>query len=239
MKKNPEISIVIPAYNEEKYLPRTLESIANLSTNRSFEVILVDNNSKDKTAQIAKKFKNKFNIRVINEKKVGRGAARARGFKEAKGKIILSTDADTQVYPAWLDTLVEPIDSGAQAATLYCRVDDIPRIRRVILNSVTPVGMVLYRVIFGHYWLSGFSFAIRKEIYEKSGGFNPDLQSQEDLDLAFRVARVGKIKFIKRRPVTFSGRRFKKGLMLGLMDYFKGFTRAFLLKKNPYLDNPR
>lgn len=238
MKNNKiEVSIVIPAFNEEKYLSLTLESISKLN-NKDFEVIVVDNNSEDKTAQIAESFKTKINLRVVLEKKKGRGAARFRGFSEALGSMILSTDADTIVYPEWLDMMVKDIKGEIIATTSSCRIEDCPYLTRILFNFIQPASMVLYRIIFGHFWFSGFSFAILKSTYEKSGGFNPNLQVQEDLDLSFKVAKLGKIKFINK-PVIPSGRRFKKGLISGLFEYIKTFTEIFVFKKRAYLDNPR
>lgn len=238
-KVNIAVSIVIPAYNEEKYLSLALQSLTNLQTKKSFEVIVVDNNSSDNTAQLAKSFQDKLNLRVILEKKQGRGAARKKGFDEAKGRIIVSLDADTKVYPDWLDILTDPLLDGVVATTTSCKIIDCSSLTNVIFNFIQPKAMALYRIFSGHYWLSGFSFAILKSVYHKSGGFDPGLQAQEDLDLSFRVAKLGKIKFVNK-PVIFSGRRFKDGLLVGFYDYVRSFAEAFIFKKKSvYLDNPR
>lgn len=232
-------SVVIPAYNEEKYLGRTLNSLVNQQTDINFEVIVVDNNSTDKTSKVAQSFQDKLNLRVILEKKVGRGAARARGFEEAKGEIILSTDSDTLVFPTWVETLASGIKDNIIATSTSCKITDCSPITNSLFNFIQPVTMMLYRLFLGHFWLSGFSFAILKSSYIKAGGFDTKIQAQEDLDLSFRVAKLGKIKFINK-PVIFSGRRFQDGLLVGFFDYIKTFTEIFILKKrNTYLDNPR
>lgn len=87
-----QISIIIPAYNEEKGIAKTLQQIPK--SEKILEIIVVDNNSKDKTAEIAQKFKAK----IIKEKNQGYGYALLKGFKEAKGNIIITLDADAQ-YP--------------------------------------------------------------------------------------------------------------------------------------------
>lgn len=238
-KDNIAVSIVVPAYNEEKYLSLALQSLTGLQTKKTFEVLVVDNNSSDNTAKVAKDFQDKLHIKVILEKKQGRGAARKRGFDEAKGQVIVSLDADTKVYPDWLDSLTDPLQGGVVATTTSCKITDCSILTNAIFNFIQPTAMVMYRIFSGHYWLSGFSFAILKSVYEKSNGFDPSLQAQEDLDLSFRVARLGKIKFINK-PVTFSGRRFKTGLLVGFYDYVRSFAEAFILKKKSvYLDNPR
>lgn len=233
------ISVVIPAFNEEKYIKDCLFSLIDQETNLSYEVVVVDNNSKDATVEVAQTFKDKLNLRIIHEEKQGRGAARARGFKEAKGEIILSTDADAIVYPDWINTLVSGIGEEVIATTTSCKTLDLGFIKDAIFDFVQPTATILYRLIFGHYWLAGFSFAISKSVYIKSGGFNPNLQALEDTDLAVRVAKFGKIKFINK-PVIFSGRRFKKGLLSGIFAYIKTFILAYTLKREPvFMGNPR
>ncbi len=237
--KEIQVSVVIPAYNEEKFLTRTLASLVLQQTQKSFEVIVVDNNSGDNTAQLAKSFQNKLCLRVILGKKQGRGAARKKGFDEAKGGMIVSLDADTVTYPDWLDVLTDPLQNGVVATTTSCKIADCSPLTNAVFNFIQPKAMVLYRIFFGHFWLSGFSFAILKSVYEKSNGFDPALQAQEDLDLSFKVAKLGKIKFINK-PVIFSGRRFKDGLLKGTYDYIRSFAEAFILRrKTVYLDNPR
>lgn len=240
-KNNIAVSVVIPAFNEEKYIGNTLFSLlkSEQSTDINYEVILVDNNSSDKTVEVAQKFISGMDLKIITEEKQGRGAARARGFMEAKGGIILSADADTIFYSGWVEKLTNAIKEDIVAVSTSCKIIDSTPLTNAFFNFIQPILMVLYRIFFGHFWLSGFSFGISKEIYQKSGGFDSNLQSQEDLDLSFRVAKLGKIKFINK-PVIFSSRRFKRGLLAGFYDYLRSFTEAFVLKKKGvYLDNPR
>lgn len=240
-KNNIEVSIVIPAYNEEKYIGETLNSLlkSEQQTDIKYEIILVDNNSTDKTVEVARKFAAGMDLRIIKEASQGRGASRSRGFKEAQGKIILSADADTIFHKKWIEELKNNLKGDVVAVTTPCKIVDSTAINNAIFNFIQPIAMVLYRLIMGHYWLSGFSFGILKPVYEKSGGFDTSLQAQEDLDLSFRVAKLGKIKLINK-PVVFSSRRFKRGLIAGFYDYIRSFTEAFVLKKKRvYLDNPR
>ena len=159
MSKSVAVSIVIPAYNEEKYIENTLFSLlkSEQKTSISYEVILVDNNSTDKTVELAQKFTKGMDLRIIHERIQGRGVARARGFKEAKGEIILSADADTVFYKSWVDTLTAAIDGDVVAVTTSCRIDDSSPFTNAIFNFFQPILMVLYRIFFGHYWMSGFS----------------------------------------------------------------------------------
>lgn len=239
MKKNPKVSVIIPAYNEEKYLADTLKSLVDQKTDFDFEVIVVDNNSQDQTVKVALSFKDRLNIRVISEKKQGRGAARKKGFDQSLGYIVVSLDADTIVYPSWLQTLITPLKEEVVATSTSCKIEDCPFLTKFIFNVFQPWVSLLYRICFGHFWLAGFSFAMLRSDYIKSGGFDPILQAQEDLDLSFKVTKLGKIKFINQ-PVIFSGRRFKQGLIKGLYQYISTFIEAFFFnKKDIYLSNVR
>lgn len=241
MNKTPQVSVVIPAFNEEKYIGDTLFSLlkSEQETDIDYEVIVVDNNSKDKTVEVAQKFRDGMDLRIIEEKKQGRGIARARGFEKAQGRVVLSADADTIFYKGWIEDLFDQIKGEVVAVTSPCKVVDASYITNTFFNFIQPAAMVFYKVVFGHFWLSGFSSGILKSVYERSGGFDINLQAQEDTDLSFRVQKLGKIKFIKK-PVIVSGRRFKNGLITELTKYFATFLKANLLKdKNVYLDNPR
>lgn len=234
------ISVIIPAYNEEKLIADCLNGLVLQQTDKKFEVILVDNNSTDKTRLIAEKYKDKMDLKIITETKKGRGAARAAGFKKAKGNIFFSTDADTIVPPNWIDKFCEALEkSSAVALTGTLKVEDVTGFKKTLINNLSEPYMTSYRAIFKHYWLSGFSFAIYKAIYEKSGGFNPELTSQEDTDLAFRVSKLGKIKLIKDTPVIFSARRFKNGLVSGFLPYALTFATLFFQKKSSELPDVR
>lgn len=236
-----EVSVVIPAFNEEKYIEDTLFSLlkSEQKTDINYEVILVDNNCTDNTIERALKFKKGMKLRIIHEKKQGRGAARARGFEQAKGEVILSADADTIFYKGWIEELVSQIKGEVVAVTSSCKVADSSFATNTLINFIQPKAMVLYKLIFGHFWLSGFSFGILKSVYQAAGGFDVNLPAQEDIDLGFRVAKLGKIKFINK-PVVFSARRFKQGLLAGIYEYLKTFLEVvFLKQKNVYLDNHR
>jgi len=223
------ISVVIPAFNEEKSIGKTLESLTCQKTTEKFEVILVDNNSTDNTIITAQNFESRINLIIVREKIKGRGAARAAGFKKARGEIILSTDADTIVPANWIDRMVTCLKSDKRygAITGTCKFDDQPPLVNIFLNIFQPASMRLFKLVYGHYWLSGFNFGIYKKTYTKSGGFLQRLNAQEDIDLSFKVAKITKIKFVANLPVTASGRRFKNGIWRGTLSYISTFVGFF------------
>lgn len=226
------VSVVIPAYNEEKALPECLGSLVKQDFSKEeFEVIVVDNNSTDKTYSVAQKFKKRLNLRIVLEKKKGRGHARYTGFKIAKGKYILSTDADTKVPQSWIRKSVKYLEKDSVVAvTGPCKIQDCPPITNIVFNTMQPTAMTLYKLAFGHYWLNGFNFGVKKEVYKKSGGFNPNLNTMEDMDITKKIAKLGKIKCSYSLNVVFSGRRFKNGLIPGLIPYLRDYVGYFVFK---------
>ena len=215
----PSISVIIPAYNEEACIGACLRSLAGQAVDLRYEVVLVDNNCRDRTIERAREASEGLDLRIVRERIQGRGAARRTGFAAARGHLLFSADADTEYPVSWLRSFATALTmSGADAVTGCCRVDDLGRLKNALFNLAHPSTMRLYRLVFGHYWLSGFSFAIRRDIYHASGGFDPALNAEEDLDLSFRVSRIATISFIDL-PVTFSGRRFRQGLLKGSMEY--------------------
>lgn len=236
------ISIVIPAFNEEDNIIHCLNAFLKQTTKRQFEIILVDNASTDRTFEIAKQFANKLNINVISDPIKGRGHARYTGFKNALGNIILSSDADTIVPDEWIEKLASALANNPEiiAVTTPCKIIDCDEKTNRIFNRFQPFVMRIFSFFFGYYWLNGFSFGIRKDAYIKSGGFDLNLNAQEDIDLSFRVSKIGKILFLPNISVIFSGRRFKKGLIKGLWSYLSTFLNWYWgKKKNLQLDDVR
>lgn len=236
-----EASIVIPAYNEEDYIEACLKSLAWQKTKHKFEVIVVDNNSSDKTGEIARKFKDRLNIRVVVEKQQGRGVARWRGFEEAKGEIIFSTDADTILPEDWIERFMKYFQNEEiVAVTSLCNIDEPSKIDKAVFKFFVLLANEGHRIALGHYWMSGFSYAIRRETYIKAGKINKDLDALDDIDLGRRVKKLGKIKLVRNLPVLSSSRRFKNGVATGLLEYVKPFLKVAILKNKGFkMENSR
>lgn len=106
MGKSPIVSIVVPVYNAEEYLRRLLESIKK-QIFQDYELILVDDGSSDKSAEILEEYHSKDpRIHVMHQKNSGAAAARNRGIEEANGKYITFLDADDEIEPDMLREMV-------------------------------------------------------------------------------------------------------------------------------------
>lgn len=233
------ISVVIPAYNEEKHIVRCLDAFVAQQTTYPFEVILVNNNSTDNTEKLAKEYQSKITLHIILEKEKGRGHARATGFAKAKGDVILSTDADAIAPNDWIEQMGKVFEeSSVGAVTGTGRMIDASTFKNTLATYLLPYVMHFYALLHHHYWLTGFNFGIRKSIYLQSGGFR-QINGLEDIDLGFRVYKLGKIKY-KPIWVYMSGRRFDKSVLQGVYSYLTGYI-DYRVKKKPdiYLSDIR
>lgn len=227
--QNPFISLVIPALNEEKFLERTLQSVLGQEYN-DFELIVVDNNSFDRTPEIAKS----FGAKVVFEPRQGAGWARQKGFAEAKGEIIATTDADTVLPTDWLARIVEEFKKDKNLVGfggLYTLLSG-PILARIAVFYFAHLGWSIMRALCGNWSLPGANFAVKREAFLRIGGFNVELECYEDADLSSRLAKIGKVVLDPDFLVKTSGRRFKDGFFSGFAIYlFNAIIKAILKGK--------
>lgn len=118
LEKGPiEVSVVVIARNEEQKILPTLMSLADLATNRSTEVIVVDNGSTDRTPEIVER----AGARLVLQPKAGHGNARQAGMEAARGKYLFSADSDTLYRPTYIDTMLRGLEKeGVSAVFSIC-----------------------------------------------------------------------------------------------------------------------
>jgi glycosyltransferase involved in cell wall biosynthesis len=200
MKMNPEISVVIPTYNRSKILQRAINSIIS-QTFQHWELIVVDDCSTDNTFDIVKLFtaRDKRIQYYKLERNSGANAARNFGSKYASSDIISFLDSDDEMHPLNLQKQYEKFLSIPDLALCYTGVDYYSE--KKMVSDVHPlVRGSLELFLFTNLKGVGSStsgFSIRKEVFEKIGGFDESMVSQQDLDLLVRVARFYTIDFIE------------------------------------------
>jgi glycosyltransferase involved in cell wall biosynthesis len=218
----PMISIVIPAFNEERYLPRTLKYLQR-QTYLEFEIIVADGDSIDSTRRVAE---NHGVILVAG----GRPAeGRNAGARRAKGEYLLFLDADVRVEPTFLTQLMEKITQNhLDVASGFI----IPE-----SNRLADQMMVLFSNLY-HYLLqrisphaSGFYIVAKKSLHDKIGGFNERLFLTEDHEYVARAAHYGKFRYLWYPQVHFSVRRFNQEGRINLIWKFFVLEMYRLLKE--------
>lgn len=223
--KHPVITVVVPALNEEKFLENNLTSIVN-QTFKNFELIVVDNNSTDKTAEIAKR----FGAKVIFNPTVGVGGARQAGFMEAKGEIIATTDADNILPDYWLERIVSEFKQDKELVAFggLFQLYSGPLTARIAVRYFT---YPIFRLdkFFSHRWsLIAQNMAVKKSAFVEIGGFK-HVKIGEDADLSQRIAKLGKVVLDPTFIVLASGRRARHGTIQGVITYApNAFSRTFL-----------
>ena len=228
-----KVSIIIPAHNEEKFIGKTIERA--LSQNYpDFEIIVVDNNSIDKTNEIAKS----FGVKVFFEEKKGTGPARERGRKEAKGEILAFIDADCLPDSDWLQRGVKWFGENKDVVGLTGPYNyyDVPTwnssffvlIQKYIYSFFN---FFLQKIDNGAVLIFGNCF-MRASVAEDFGGFNTDITFYgDDTDTAKRLAQKGKVIFDGDLSMKASARLLKKEGMIKIpVLYIFHFFRVSLFE---------
>jgi glycosyltransferase involved in cell wall biosynthesis len=219
------ISVVIPAYNEEKYLPKTLASLNELDR-KPDEVIVIDGGSTDRTPQVARE----HNALCLMAEHRGIGYARQMGLKHAASDIVAYTDADTIVPRNWLTVIEETLSQpGVVGMFGSFRVPTGWWIYRIYVNRVQPaVNRIYWR--FGVPMAPGQNIAFWKEKALSVGGFPEEYKIAEDIEMARRLMTIGKVVFRHDLIVTSSGRRGNEGVGL-IVRIIKAFFHYFIFRK--------
>lgn len=120
-EKQPDVSVILPVYNVEKYIRRCLDSLVNQDCSCSYEIIIINDGSQDGSAEIIGEFEQNYDfIRAISQENAGVSAARNRGIAEAKGKYVALVDSDDFVEPGYISTMYE-LAEKYDADIVQCR----------------------------------------------------------------------------------------------------------------------
>jgi glycosyltransferase involved in cell wall biosynthesis len=201
------ISIVIPTFNEEGFIGRLLESIAQ-QTVQPKEVIIVDSFSKDKTYEDIKKYIHKLPLTCIS---IGRGIGLARnvGANAATGDVLLFLDSDVELQPTFIeDAGSEFKERNLDLASAHFYVDpDSPKVDRIGAKAIS-----LYHASFQYSknpMGSGFCIFAKKEWHRRISGFNPEFRHSEDHDYVKRAVENGaSFRLLKSVRFKLSNRRY-------------------------------
>ena len=222
--KKPRISVVIPCWNEEKNIRRTIKKLNHQTIPREdYEIIVVDGNSTDRTREIAEE----MGAKVIIQKRKGIGGARNDGFLAAKADFVATTDADCIVPNQWLEIFLEdfqdervvavtgpdgPIERSWKSKLTYF-------ILRCFIQGIT---------LFKLYGTAGTNSAFRRSAFLKCGGYK-SLPHSDDVEIAFRIKKLGKIVYDIRTFVNLSVRRMEQEGYISLVSkWLKGDINILL-----------
>ncbi|MGC8936010.1 MAG: glycosyltransferase [Candidatus Methanomethylicaceae archaeon] len=222
----PKLSVIIPTYNEEKGIEKTLQSISQQTIPRSdYEIIIVDGGSTDRTVEIASKYADL----IIKQKSRGVGGARNDGVAASRGIVVVHTDADVIVRRDWLQQILSHFSSGIVAV---CGPDepleDDPKYR-ALYSLINFISLIAYKM--GIVWTRGTNTAVLKTAFLKAGGYT-DYPLCDDGELGLRLKKIGRVLYTPKITVKMSTRRLKKhGTIKVIKEWIKGDLMIFMGKR--------
>ncbi|NOZ81597.1 MAG: glycosyltransferase [Candidatus Micrarchaeota archaeon] len=237
MKKKIYASVIVPCYNSESTILRTLAALERQNFDKPYEVIVVDGGSNDRTVELVKNFlkRSKIPVRVFVTKY--RGPARQRNFgaKKAKGEIIVFTDSDCVPSRNWLREMVRPIESG-EAVGVQGTYRTLNRKSLIARFEGYEIEKRHERMKKQKYidFIGTFSAAYRKDVFLNFRGFDTKfpIASGEDPELSYRIAKAGyKMVFNPRawvyHPHPDSLKKYIK------QKFYRAYWRVLMYKKHP------
>ncbi len=230
-----KVSVVIPAYNEERWIDKALEAISKQDY-PDYEVIVVDNASQDRTSEVVAPYVAKDpRIKLIHEPRKGLLFAREAGRRTASGQIIAQMDADCIPKPYWISRAVRYFeDPTIVGVSGPYRLYDAPAYLRVSLTAITLLGEGLIYLITRFVTklrdkreiTVGGNFFIRATTLETIGGYDTSIDFYgEDTDTGYRLSQHGRLVHRRDIEIDSSARRHKA---FGFFKLIYMYTKAYL-----------
>jgi glycosyltransferase involved in cell wall biosynthesis len=202
--RKPRVSIIMPVLNGERYINESIESILG-QTYQDFELIVVDDGSTDRTPELIRAFSHRTNLKYVRHAE-RQGIARSvnDGVRNSSGELIAFLDHDDTWFPNFLETQVGHLDQHPEVAMVHSDFQTIDADGNVLQPSVAalrdqdarPSGYVFPR-LFMDSFIVGDSAVIRKECWEKLGGFDESIRFGDYL-LWMRIARHHRIDYVPK-----------------------------------------
>jgi glycosyltransferase involved in cell wall biosynthesis len=223
------LSFVVPAYNEEAYLPACLESILgqiNVATG-ACEIIVVNNASTDRTREVALRYPG---VLVVDEPRKGLTFARQAGFAASTGDLIANVDADSRLTAGWVAKVLSTFAEAEASANPETQRPLAALSGPLVYYDLTPQQRRLVHIFYMSAWttyainryilrvgsmVQGGNFVVSRASLEAIGGFNTAISFYgEDTDIARRLNDVGQVRFTFDLKMSSSARRLKSEGML-------------------------
>jgi glycosyltransferase involved in cell wall biosynthesis len=220
----PTLSVIIPAWNEEKYIGRTIESLVQAASvyererGCTGEIIVVDNNSRDRTGEVARQ----HGVQVVHEPVNNIGKARNTGAKAAHGQYLAFCDADNQVTENLLVLIHDHLENPRIAGGGTWIQPERRNLKISFFYFIWGMYVRFSRVGVG-------MMHCRKADFESFGGFDETIYAAEDVQLAYDLKKIGKprgqlFELIKDGWIITSTRKIDQTPLLVMIGKLLGFA---------------
>lgn len=236
MTKTPEVSVVIPAYNEATYIDRLLEALAK-QKDVNFEVIVSDAESADGTKEVVGSFKDKLDVKFFEAPPKGPAFGRNQGAKQARGEWLLFLDADDDIDdPFFIATLLKKSkDEDWHTSTAKIKVKEGALFNRFGMSYINYNYLKLLSHT-KHPVAPGYCILTKRALFESLNGFNEKIHFGEDYDYVTRASKEG-FGFIEETYYYVDLRRTEtegfKLTLKGIGNEIYRHTHGYNLEKNP------
>lgn len=226
----PLVSVVIPAYNSEETIGRAVRSALGQEYS-PIEVVVVDDGSKDRTAETAEEIGD-GRVRVIRQANAGPAGARNRGIREARGEFIAFLDDDDEWLPGRLTRCIAPMLADEATGLVFCwAIDCFPDGREIVRGDDYEKRRVFPRLLWPSARQTTPGTTIRRAAVEKAGLLDESLHTREDLDLWIRIGELFKVVeipeiLVRVHPAPTGVSQSAKPDKIEA-DYFRVIERAF------------
>jgi glycosyltransferase involved in cell wall biosynthesis len=202
--KKPRVSVVMPTHNRANELPRSIRSVLCQSFN-DFELIVVDDASTDETSDIIDGFTDPRIVYQKLDKNVGGAEARNVGIRLAKAEIIAFQDSDDEWTCSKLEIAVSELVQHDDFGAVFSRFIQIsPDGCQLMPNGVYSFDPnAIYESLLWQNHVDTPTLVVRKKCLDEVGGFTPEMPRYQDWDLALKLAKVTRIKYLKE-PMLLS-----------------------------------
>lgn len=225
-----KISVIIPLYNKEHFVAKTLESVLS-QTYQDFEVIIIDDGSTDHSVEVVSSYDDS-RIKIIKQPNRGVSSARNHGIQIAKGEYISFLDADDIWYPTFLEEMLELTIQYPKYYFFCCAQKDRP-----IPTLPAGVSIIDDHCKYFYLYCTG-SNIIKKEVLDQVGGFRENYQYGEDLDMWLRISCIYPTVYLNKDLMTYN--HTTEGNLSKIFDinktfpYWEWYSYRYIPKRSLY-----
>jgi glycosyltransferase involved in cell wall biosynthesis len=226
MRRMVKVSVIVPVYNGEKYIREAIDSVLNQSY-KDFEVIVVDDGSKDNSLTIIKRYGGK--IRWKSQENNGQASATNEGVKMAEGEYIAYLDADDVCMPERLEVQVKYLDNHLNVGLVYSgcyHINSVGEVRRIV--KARPYDNLL---LLQKNYIARSTVMHRRKCLDEVGLFDESISGYDDWDMWIRISEKFAVDYVERPLVKYRVHGEQISLVRPKELAYRGYTTVRIIEK--------